>query len=92
MTMAYTTVQPLGRHIANHFGDAVPVNLLNIIQGNHRQQTSPQVPHCLQCFDAVGWAAGRASGLEKTEWWAAGMVICLRRGADLYYSPADASV
>ena len=20
---------------------------------------------CLQCFDAVGWAAGRASGLEK---------------------------
>jgi len=19
--------------------------------------------HCLQCFDAVGWAAGRASGL-----------------------------
>ena len=24
---------------------------------------------CLQCFDAVGWAAGRASGLYKTEWW-----------------------
>ena len=23
---------------------------------------------CLQCFDAVGWAAGRASGLYKTEW------------------------
>ena len=22
---------------------------------------------CLQCFDAVGWVAGRASGLEKTE-------------------------
>ena len=21
---------------------------------------------CLQCFDAVGWAAGRASGLQKT--------------------------
>jgi len=20
---------------------------------------------CLHCFDAVGWAAGRASGLEK---------------------------
>ena len=20
--------------------------------------------HCLQCFDAVGWAAGRASGLS----------------------------
>ena len=22
----------------------------------------------LQCFDAIGWAAGRASGLYKTEW------------------------
>jgi len=31
----------------------------------------------LQCFDAVGWAAGRAFGLSKTEWWGAGMVICL---------------
>jgi len=38
----------------------------------------------LQCFDAVGWAAGRASGLLKTEWWVAGMVICLERGADLH--------
>jgi len=28
-------------------------------------------------FDAVGWAAGRASGLLKTEWWGAGVVICL---------------
>ena len=39
---------------------------------------------CLQCFDAVGWAAGRASGLLKTEWWGTGMVICLERGADLH--------
>ena len=39
---------------------------------------------CLQCFDAVGWAAGRASGLKKTERWGAGMVICLERGADLH--------
>jgi len=22
---------------------------------------------CLQCFDTVGWAAGRASCLQKTE-------------------------
>jgi len=22
---------------------------------------------CLQCFDAVAWAAGRASGLQKTD-------------------------
>ena len=34
----------------------------------------------LQCFDAVGWTAGRASGL----WWGAGVVICLERCADLH--------
>jgi len=39
---------------------------------------------CLLCFDAVGWAAGRASGLEKTEWWGAGVVVCLEQGADLH--------
>jgi len=38
----------------------------------------------LQCFDIVGWAAGRASGMQKTEWWGAGVVICLERGADLH--------
>jgi len=39
----------------------------------------------LQCFDAVGWAGGR-KGIRpvKTEWWGAGMVICLERGADLH--------
>jgi len=29
----------------------------------------------LQCFDAVGWASGRASGLLKTEWWDVGVVV-----------------
>jgi len=38
----------------------------------------------LQCFDAVGWAAGRASGLLKTEWWGAAVVKCLEQGADLH--------
>ena len=28
--------------------------------------------------------AGRASSLQKTEWWGAGVVICLKRGADLH--------
>ena len=37
-----------------------------------------------QCFDTVGWAAGRASGLQKTQWWGAGVVICLERDADLH--------
>ena len=40
--------------------------------------------YSLQCFDAVGRAAGRASSLSKTEWWGAGMVICLGQGADLH--------
>ena len=38
----------------------------------------------LQCFDAVGWAAGRASGLYRTEWWGVGVAICLEQGADLH--------
>ena len=39
----------------------------------------------LQCFDAVGWAAGRASGLyKKTEWLGAGVVVCLEQDADLH--------
>ena len=52
---------------------------------------------CLQCFDAVGWAAGRAPFIQfgfvllpkstrpvKTESCGAGTVICLERGADLH--------
>ena len=39
---------------------------------------------CLQCSDAVGWAAERAPGLYKTKWWGAGMVICLEQEADLH--------
>jgi len=39
---------------------------------------------CLQCFDAVGWAAGTTSGVQKTEWWGAGVVIYLEQGADLH--------
>ena len=40
---------------------------------------------CLQCFDAVGWLGGR-KGIRpvKTEWWGAGVVICLERVADLH--------
>ena len=33
------------------------------------------VGYFLQCFGAVGWA---------TEWWDAGVVICLKQGADLH--------
>ena len=36
----------------------------------------------LQCFGAVGLTAGRASGLQKMEWWGTGMVVCLERGTN----------
>jgi len=38
----------------------------------------------LQCFDAVDWVARKTSGRKKTEWWGAGVVICLEQGADLH--------
>jgi len=38
----------------------------------------------LQCFDAVGWAAGRAPACKKTEWWGAGVVVCLGLSAELH--------
>jgi len=41
---------------------------------------------CLQCFVAVGCAAGREGHpvCKKTERWGAGVVICLERGTDLH--------
>jgi len=33
-----------------------------------------------RCLDLIGKVAGRASGLYKTEWWGAGVVICLEQG------------
>ena len=38
---------------------------------------------CLQCLDAVGRQEGHPA-CKKTEWWGAGVVICLERGADLH--------
>jgi len=44
----------------------------------------------LQYFDAVGWVARRASGLQKTEWWDAGMVVSRAR-CRFAKGPADAT-
>jgi len=33
-------------------------------------------------FDTVGWMSGRPSGLQKNEWYSAGMVICLEQDAN----------
>jgi len=38
----------------------------------------------LQCFDAVGWAAGRAL-FKISECWGAGVVICLERDANVLH-------
>jgi len=39
---------------------------------------------CLQCFDTLGgWHEGHPA-CKKTEWWSAGMVICLEQVADLH--------
>ena len=40
----------------------------------------------------VGWQEGHPA-CKKTEWWGAGMVICLERGARcrLAYGPTDAT-
>jgi len=47
---------------------------------------------CLQCFDTVGWASGRASGLERFKWCGVGLVFCPERGADcLHVVPAVAT-
>ena len=40
--------------------------------------------YCLQCFDAVDWAAEGHPACKKTERWGAGVVICLEGGADLH--------
>jgi len=64
----------------------IPCNLLLMacFADDSVSQGSVATYGCLQCFDAVGWAAGRASGLQKTEWWGAGVVICLERGTHLH--------
>jgi len=44
--------------------------------------------YCLLCaFSALTLLVGRQEGhpaCKKTEWWGAGVVICLERGADLH--------
>ena len=45
-------------------------------------------PHCIISVPSVLWCCwlGGRKGIRavKTEWWGAGMVICLERGADLH--------
>ena len=43
---------------------------------------------CLLCSDAVCWVAGRASSLQESEQWGAGVVISLERGVGLAFEPS----
>jgi len=48
---------------------------------NHARYVLCLYVSCLQCFDAVG---RKGMQFVKTEWWDAGMVLCLDQGADLH--------
>ena len=39
---------------------------------------------CLQCYDIVVWVEEGHPACKKTEWWGAGVVICLERCVDLH--------
>jgi len=54
----------------------------------------PDIPHTLVCWEnakiafsaltlLVGWQEGHPA-CKKTEWWGAGVVICLEQGADMH--------
>ena len=45
------------------YTDAVDKTLIGPLFLNKLIDTAAYSVICLQCFDAVGWAAGRASGL-----------------------------
>ena len=47
----------------------------------------PKLPSVLVAFSALTLLVGRQEGhpaCKKTEWWGAGVVICLELGADLH--------
>jgi len=50
---------------------------------------------CVYTFSALTLLVGRQEGhpaCKKTEWWGAGMVICLERGADLHMAHGQRAV
>jgi len=82
----------------NHMSLKLTIMLQSISTGDTNPNSNPTnyscscaAVYCLQCFDAgfqhwtllVGWQEGHPA-CKKTEWWGAGVVICLERGADLH--------
>ena len=47
-------------------------------------QVSAFSAFCLQCFDAVCFLQAGCPSCRPTEWWGAGVVVCLEQGADLH--------
>ena len=69
-----------------------------VIIGISLSLLTEQVIHSLKkhliAFSALTLLVGRQEGhpaCKKTEWWGAGMVICLEEVAGLHYVPADAT-
>ena len=75
--------QPV-HHVREYFGEKIGIYFvwLGFYTTCLKYVTILSYHPCLQCFDTVGWASGRACDLSKNEWWGAGVVICLERGAD----------
>jgi len=53
-----------------------------IVLNNHRRCSYPHKPHSL-VYENNGRHEGHPA-CKKTEWWGAGVVICLERGANLH--------
>ena len=60
-----------------------------------KRRPTPFCTYCPFAFSALTLLVGRQEGhpacKKHKEWWGAGVVVCLERGADLHYGPADAT-
>ena len=55
------------------------------LQTASHQHTNDNVSHCLSAFSALtlwAWRQEEHTARKKLEWWGAGMVICVERGAN----------
>ena len=73
MSMVITKARCCSASKHSSFKPAESIPFLNVTTSHLRSVEMPlmsmlvvaRVCWCLQCFDTVGWAAGRASGLQK---------------------------
>ena len=79
-------ITSLGIDTNNRYGCRYPASGLCLIF-----QLLPSAAICLQCFDAVGWASGRASGLYKLSDGCQCGYLSAARCWLFAYGPADAT-